>query len=156
MSNYPVNQVFLGSDPFSNQSLDIDSQLQLLKSYENKLNNLKRVPTEVLPSIWAEIDKEIDPLTIDQRKVLFTSKEYIENNSKIENLVQLELLNLVRGKIETSESGKELLTTQLNIVKKLKSTIVEESNREIELFKQFREYSKNNPGTTYDDFIKLR
>ena len=36
----------------------------------------------------------------------------------------------------------------------MKPKIVEDSNREVELFRRFREYSKTNPDVTYDDFLK--
>ena len=44
-------------------------------------------------------------------------------------------------KIENNQEGKELLTKQLKIVKRLKNDIINETNREMELFKKFKEYS---------------
>ena len=57
-------------------------------------------------------------------------------------------------KIESSEKGKELLNKQYNIVKKLKSRIIEDTNREMDLFRKFKEYSKTNHNTSYEEFIK--
>jgi hypothetical protein len=36
----------------------------------------------------------------------------------------------------------------------MKPKIVEDSNREVELFRRFREFSKANPDVTYEDFLK--
>lgn len=40
MNPYPVNQVFLNSNPLLNDS-NIDAQLQMLKAYEEKLKTYK-------------------------------------------------------------------------------------------------------------------
>ena len=55
---------------------------------------------------------------------------------------------------ESTERGKELLSKQLKIVRKLKTKIINDTNREMELFNRFREYSKQHPEVTYEDFIK--
>lgn len=69
-------------------------------------------------------------------------------------MVQIELLNLVKGKIENTEQGKDLLQRQLRLVKKLKTKIVEETDNEMAIFKKFKEFSKDNPELTYEEFIK--
>lgn len=56
--------------------------------------------------------------------------------------------------IEATPEGKELLQRQLKIVKKLKGKIIQETNREMEMFRKFREFSKTHPEVTYEEFIK--
>lgn len=143
MNTYPVNQVFLG-----NQTLD--SQLQLLKSYEEQI---KRMSPEV--SLWTKIDNEINSLTDSQKQKLFGKPEYIELNNQIQIKVQGELLNLVKSKVESGEEGKDLLKSLLDTIKKQKREIIEESNKELELFNKFKEFSKSNPDITYEQFIKM-
>lgn len=65
-----------------------------------------------------------------------------------------ELFNVWKGRIEATPEGKELLQRQLKIVKKLKGKIIQETNREMEMFKKFREFSKTHPEVTYEEFIK--
>lgn len=152
MNPYPVNQVFLGSNSLLSDS-NIDAQLQVLKSYEEKLKNYK---TEVADnSIWNKIDLEISSLTDDQKQKLFNKQDYINLNSQLQNKVQIELLNLVKSKIESDQEGNKLLLELYEVIKTQKKQIIEESNRELELFNKFREYSKNNPEITYDQFIKM-
>ena len=67
---------------------------------------------------------------------------------------QAEVLNLVRAKIEGSPEGKALLDSQLKLVKNLKTSIIEMSQREMQLFNAFKEASAKNPSLTYDEFIK--
>lgn len=153
---YPVNQVIVGgSDPMLNGIQDIDSQMKMLESYKQKLQQLKYgQPSMNTKLIWDDIDSELQPLTQEQRNLMFNNEDYLNNYNKLQTLVQAELLNLVKGKIESTKEGKELLESQLKLVKKLKSNIIESTNKEMETFKKFREFSKQNPNSTYEDFIK--
>lgn len=153
--NAPINQVILGGDPMLTSIDNMDSQIQMMEKYIKRLQQQKRMQSEQNKSlIWDEIDNEVKPMTDEQRNVLFMDEDYVEVYTKIQGIVQAKLLNLVKGKIESSPEGKELLQSQLKIVKKLKSKIVQETNREMEVFRKFREFSKNNPEVTYEEFIK--
>lgn len=60
----------------------------------------------------------------------------------------------VRANIENSPEGKALLDNQLKLVKNLKTSIIEMSQREMQLFNAFKEASAKNPSLTYEEFIK--
>lgn len=151
---YPVNQVFLGtSDPLLSQD-NINSQIQLLKQYEAQLSKLQAKGTLQTELIWDKIDNEMNSLTETQKLKFFENEEYAEITKNLQEMVQIELLNLVKAKIENTEKGKDLLEKQFKLVKKLKSKIVEDTNNEIVIFNKFKEYSKNNPNLTYEEFIK--
>lgn len=152
--SYPINQVFLGSDPMMGNGLDdLDAQIRKMEAYRNKLRQMQsqQQPQKL---IWDEIDAEIIPMTEEQKARLLQDPEYAEVYTDLQNIVQSEILNLVKGRIESTERGKELLSKQLKIVKKLKNRIISETNREMELFNRFREYSKQHPEVTYEEFIK--
>lgn len=153
---YPINQVILGGDPLLSNMTDLDAQMQAMEAYRKKLQQLKYMQNQTVSShvLWDEIDAEVKPLTEEQRMRMLNDSDYSDVYIKIQEIVQTEILNLVKGKIENSPEGKELLERQLKIVKKLKKKIVEDTNREMEAFKLFKEYSKNNPGATYEEFIK--
>ena len=148
---YPVNQVILGGESMFNNIDDIDTQIQKMEAYRQKLKQLKDTPKSL---IWDRIDAEISPLSNEQKNRLLQNKEYLDTYNEIQSLVQLEILNLVKGKIENTERGRELLNRQLNIVRSIKGKIIEETNREMELFNKFKEYSKIHPNTSYDEFLK--
>lgn len=93
-------------------------------------------------------------LTDTQKARFFENEEYSEITKTLQEIVQIELLNLVKGKIENTEQGKDLLQRQLRLVKKLKTKIVEETDNEMAIFKKFKEFSKDNPELTYEEFIK--
>ena len=150
---YPVNQVILGGDSMFNNLEDIDLQIQKMEAYRQRLKQLK--DTNINNKlIWDEIDAEINPLSNEQKNRLSSNEEYITIYNEIQKIVQTELLNLVKSKIENSPIGKELLTKQLTLVRKLKNKIIQDTDMEMELFKKFKEYSKSHPEVTYDQFLK--
>lgn len=151
---YPVNQVILGGDSIFSNVEDIDMQIQRMEAYKNKLKQLQAVQPQQSKLIWDEIDSVVSPMTDEQKGRLLQDEDYVENYNKIQTMVQTEILNLVKGRIENTPEGKELLQNQLKIVKKLKSKIINDTNREMEMFIKFKEYSKTNPGITYEEFIK--
>ena len=173
----PVNQFILGgSDPLlypsEKMTNSIDEQIAFLQSQKQAINEAYRrnavaaanngvvqnqqvIPQQpVNQGIWDAIDAEIAPLTQEQQNMLLTNQDYVTNYNALQSMVQAEVLNLVRGKIEASEEGKHLLEEQLKLVKLLKSKIVEVTNKEMELFKAFKEASKTNPNLTYEEFLK--
>jgi hypothetical protein len=151
---YPVNQVILGGDPMSTLN-DFEAQMQFLELQKQKLQQLKQ-QTQTVPQkfLWDDIDAEIKPLSEEQRERLMGDKDYLANYNAIQILVQGELINLIKGKIESTPEGKELLQNQLKLTKKLKTTIIEDTQREMQAFKRFKEYSKSHPEVTYEEFIK--
>lgn len=152
---YPVNQVILGGDSMLNQMNDFDTQMQMLELQKKKLQQLKQqAQTAPQKFLWDEIDAEIKPLSDEQKERLMMNRDYVNNYNSIQMLVQAELINLIKGKIESTPEGKELLQSQLKLTKQLKGQIIEDTNREMQAFKKFKEFSKSNPGVTYEEFIK--
>lgn len=162
----PVNQVILGGDPLLGSSIignSLDEQLQMIERYKQNLEAAKQLkqqtqvvqqPIAVQKLIWDDIDAEIEPMTNEQKSKLLQDEDYVETYTKIQSMVNSEILNLVKGRIENTPEGKELLSHQLKIVKRLKNKIIDETNREMEMFRKFREFSKQHPEVTYEEFIK--
>ena len=155
----PLNQFILGGDSmFSNNLDDIDTQIQRMEAYRQRLKQLKESQqiqnNQPQRLIWDEIDSEITPMSSEQKNRLLQDQDYTSIYTELQSMVQAELLNLVKAKIEGSERGKDLLQKQLKIVRKLKTKIIEDTDREMEMFKKFKEYSKEHPNTSYDEFIK--
>lgn len=161
----PINQVILGGDPLLSSSIignNFDEQLQLLEKYKQNLEAAKQIKQQIQPTtnslqqklIWNEIEAEIQPMSEEQKALLFQDEDYLDTYNKIQSMVQNELLNLVKARIEASQEGRELLQNQLKMVKKLKGKIIQETNREMEMFRKFREFSKTHPEVTYEEFIK--
>ena len=159
---YPVNQVILGGgDPLLGSPqlnyTSVEEQLRNLDAKRQSLETLKQLNSQATPvistPIWDEIDAEIKVLTYDQQNKLFENEDYVSIYSELNSLVQQELINSVKYKIENSPKGNKLLQDQLKLLKTLKNKIIEVSNREMELFKNFQEFSKANPNVTYEQFL---
>lgn len=148
---YPLNQFIVSPNPFEGNT-DIESQLKKLEEYKAQLSELNQ--RRQRETIWDKIDKEVSSMTDVQKQKLITNQDYAANATKLQAIVQEELLKLVRDKIENTANGKALLENQLDLVKKLKEQIINDTNREMDLFNRFREYSKMNPNITYDEFLK--
>jgi hypothetical protein len=117
-----------------------------------KQQNPQDIPNTSI--IWNEIDAEVKVLSNEQLQKLFENEDYVRTYTRIQELVSAEILNVVKPRIESTPEGKQLLQEQLNLVRKMKPKIVEDTNREVELFRRFREFSKTNPDVTYEEFIK--
>lgn len=157
----------LNAELFSVWKGQIDADFGLYKSTRDSFDVMaakqmkqqvqQPMPQQPIPPqklIWDDIDAEVEPMTDEQKSRLLQDEDYVETYTKIQNMVNAEILNLVKGRIESTPEGKELLSHQLKTVKRLKGKIIDETNREMEMFRRFREYSKQHPGVTYDEFIK--
>jgi len=158
-----------GMDPLLNtgsltdQIQYLEEQKRLIEARQKQIQqaaNGQQTLQQVSPqqtakvSVWDLIDAEIEPLTNEQRNMLATNEEYVANYNNLQSMVQAEVLNLVRANIENSPEGKTLLDNQLKLVKNLKTSIIEMSQREMQLFNAFKEASAKNPSLTYEEFIK--
>jgi hypothetical protein len=154
----PVSQINIGGDPLLNsQGFNIEEQLRQLDLRRQALESMKQLNPQAIPNtsiIWNEIDAEVKVLSNEQLQKLFENEDYVRTYTRIQELVSAEILNLVKPRIESTPEGKQLLQEQLKLVRKMKPKIVEDSNREVELFRRFREFSKTNPEVTYDEFLK--
>lgn len=127
----PVTQFILGnSDPLlypsEKMTNSTDEQIAFLQSQKQAINEAYRrnaipnanngttqnqqVPTQ---GIWDAIDAEIAPLTQEQQNMLLSNQDYVNNYNALQSMVQAEVLNLVKGKIEASEDGKHLLEEKI-------------------------------------------
>lgn len=151
---FPVNQVILGGETMASMP-DFETQIQMLEFQKKKLQQLS-AQAQAAPQkfIWDEIEAEVSPLSEEQKERLMQNEDYMLNYSRIQSLVQHELINLIKGKLESTQEGKDLLRSQLQLTKKLKGHIIEDTQREMQTFKRFKEYSKSHPEVTYDEFIK--
>lgn len=142
-NNYSVPDYFKG----------LDDEINRLNELKQRINQRQNTPQNQY-SIWDEIDKEVSALTDEQKSILGKDETYISIDRELQMMIQQELINSVKNKIENSPRGKELLETQLKNIRDKKKHIVEESNKEMELFKKFQVAVQINPNITYSEFVK--
>lgn len=155
----PQYQFNLGADPILNfNPYTLQTYRENLEQELERLQAIRQMPTnpynQVKTNLWDEIEKEVSSLTNDQKVLLIKDETYSKIEEQLQMLVQQELFNLVKDKINNSEQGRKILQQQLDTIKSRKSAIIEESNKEIELFKKFQIAVQANPNLTYPEFIK--
>ena len=155
----PQYQFNLGADPILSYNPNtLQTYRENLEQELQRLRAVNQMPTnpynQVKTNLWDEIEKEVSSLTNDQKVLLIKDETYSKIEEQLQILVQQELFNLVKDKINNSEQGRKILQQQLDTIKSRKSAIIEESNREIELFKKFQIAVQANPNLTYPEFIK--
>lgn len=166
---FPQYQVNLGYDPLLagvaspvDYITQLDNQIQQLTAAKSQIQyqlgnpNQNMQPAQpVQPqqvNLWDEIDKEVCSLNNDQQAILAKDNVYNNVSAELQMLIQQELINSVRDKVANSPRGKELLEKQLNNIRAKKDGIIEEANKELELFKKFQIAAQANPKLTYVDF----
>lgn len=152
---YPVNQVILGRDSMFTDNVDeIDAHIQRMEEYKRSLERKAEVKQGY--SLWNKVDSEVASMTALQKESLFKDEEYSDVCNKLQMMVQAELLELVKYKIEGTKEGKELLEKQAGIVGRFKTGFEKKVAEEMENLMRFREYSTKNPNLTYEEFLKMK
>lgn len=152
----------IGYDPILSNSFpqtvdyskEINERVQYLQAMKERMSNTIQYPNNQNNSLWSAIDSEIGSLNDEQRNILFSDTKYIQIDTQLKQLVQEALINSVKGVIEQSQAGKDLLTQQLNYVKSSKNAIIAESNKKLELFEKFQIAASTNPNLTYKEFCE--
>lgn len=82
-----------------------------------------------------------------------TNDEFAKSNQMVMAILQREQLRLMRPLVEGTKDGKEALENHLALVKKLKKEAANESDKTMNLFK---EYTEKYSDMTYTDFLKMK
>lgn len=153
-----MNTINLYGDPLLGNTTYGQQAIEAQKQYLAQLEAMQKQAVNQSASksphpIWDKIDEEISTLTDFQKNTLFNSAEYIEANNGVQTILQNTLLAAMKPQVEKSEAGKEALEHQYEIVKKLKKNVVEQTNKEMDELRKWKEFSGKNPNATYQDFL---
>lgn len=157
-----MGQVFnIGNDPIltnpytpMDMTEELDRRIQYLQNQKEQFATIQQNTNASQKSLWIEIDNEIRSLNEEQRTLLFQDKTYIGIDTELQFLVQQAIIESVKGVVEKSPRGKELLQNQLNYIKSSKDAIIRESNRKYEIFEKFKIAAQANPNLTYKEFCE--
>ena len=155
-------QVFnIGNDPIltnpytpMDMTQELDRRIQYLQNQKEQFATIQQNNNASQKSLWIEIDNEIRSLNEEQRTLLFQDKTYMGIDTELQFLVQQAIIESVKGVVEKSPRGKELLQNQLNYIKSSKDAIIRESNRKYEIFEKFKIAAQANPNLTYKEFCE--
>lgn len=140
-------QNFFNNDPLLG---DFQQQRsQLIEEYRRKVE----YPQSRNP-IWDKIDAEVSALTDEQKKLLANDEDYKAVQEELAIKVQEHLLQLIKPRVEATEDGQKLLQKVYDAAVLAKKKVVAESNKEMEIFKQWQAFSVSHPEATYQQFIE--
>lgn len=115
----------------------INDEQSLYKQYQQFVNNI---------DYYSNLEKELQSLTDDEVNELINFQPYIDSNNALNMLVQAELLNLVRTKIN---SNPDTINKVVDSIKLFKSN----KNKEQQ---EFQEYIRHYSDITYKDYLRLK
>lgn len=95
---------------------------------------------------YKNLENELQSLSNDEINELLNFKPYIESNNALSMLVQAEVLNLVRGKIN---SNPEVINNVINSIKEFKNIKKKEEDN-------FKDYIKNYSELSYKEYLELK
>lgn len=95
---------------------------------------------------YSILEKELQSLTDSEASEILKYKPYIEANERLSTLIQAELLNLVKPKIN---GNFEVIDGVVQSIRQFKK------EQEVEL-NDFKEYIKNYSELTYKEYIEMK
>lgn len=120
-------------------------QQLLMEMQQQQSNNMKD---------WVgELDvkmKELDSSTAD---MLVKDKEFSELHNDLQSLIQSEIMNLVKIKINTNQNAIDNIKRQMEIMKTSSQKIKEEEKQNMN---ELNDYIKNYSNLTFDEYKKLK
>lgn len=114
--------------------------------YFNPENSVFKQYQDFNTDHYSNLEKELQSLSEFEVSELANFQPYIEANNRLSILVQAELLNLVKGKIN---GNPEVIRQVIEAVRQFKKT------KENEL-DEFKDYMTNYPELTYKEYRELK
>ena len=127
-----------------------NNQAKIIEEYRRKVETQSTSRTP----LWDKIDAEIAPLTDEQKIRVLNDEEYLAKQSELQQIINEQVLMIVKPYVEQSERGKQLLGEVYDVVQVAKKKAVQETNKEMEFFRQWQDYSRKHPEATYAEFLK--
>lgn len=137
---------FINNDPLLGNYQQ--ERAQLFEEYRRKID----YPQGRTP-IWDKIDAEVSALTDSQKQLLLEDEDYKAVQNELAVKIQEQILQIVKPRIEATEEGQKLLQKVYDTAVVAKKKVVAESNKEMEMFKQWQAYSVAHPEATYQQFV---
>ena len=137
---------FINNDPLLGNYQQ--ERTQLMEDFRRKVE----YPQSRNP-LWDKLDAEVSALTDEQKRSLMEDEDYKAVQEELAVKIQEHLLQLVKPRIEATEDGQKLLQRVYDAAVVAKKKVVAESNKEMEIFRQWQAYSVAHPEATYQQFV---
>lgn len=163
-----MNNIFLGSDPLLGQTPtyqrgSVEDELARIAAMQQQLDQKKleienaklnfNQSQQSKTPVWDEIDKIVSDMSDNEIEYLNSNEEYARSNQAVMSILQREQLRMMRPVVEGTKDGKEALENHLALVKRLKKEAANESDKAMNLFKEYTEKYSDMP---YSEFLKMK
>lgn len=164
-----MNNIFLGGgDPLlgqvqSYQRGSVEDELARIAAMQQQLDqkkmeieNAKLNMNQSVQSktpIWDEIDKIVGEMSDSEIEFINSNADFANSNQTVMAILQREQLRMMRPLVENTKDGKEALENHLALVKRLKKEAANESDKAMNMFKEYTEKYSDMP---YSEYLKMK
>ena len=151
-----MNNIYLNQDPllvhrtpdYANYSeMPMPNMTQLYNQFN------RDVPQSIVKDWIGELDDTIrglEPSIVDN---LNSNKEFVELHTNLQGMIQDELMNLVKGRLNSYPMVSDNVKKQLNMIKSISS---ETKETERQNMNELNDYMKNYSHMTFDEYKKIK
>lgn len=142
--------LFFQQSPTQGNNLS-DAYAQMYK--QQLMMELQQTPNNMIKDWVGDLDikmKELDSATVE---MLSQDTEFSNLNGQLQLLIQSELMNLVKVKINSNPSAVENIKRQMEIMESSYNKIKQEEKENIS---ELNDYIKNYSSLTFDEYKKLK
>ncbi len=129
---------------------DISSMPNMAQLY-SQFN--REVPQPIIKDWLGELDDTIRNLEPSIIENLNQNKDFSELHSNLQGMVQDELMNLVKGRLNSYPIVVDNVKKQINLIKSISSETKEEERQNMN---ELNDYMKNYSHMTFDDYKKIK
>ena len=151
MNNLYGNDPLLGLKQPSLPELEKAQEEALQRLQQMKQASRQQVQTQ--SPTWDEIDNIMGGLSDRELGYIANNQEFQESNSVVMGILQREYLRIMRPIVEGTKDGKDALEKHLTLVKRLKKSAADETNKKYSLMD---EYMENYSDMSFNDFLKIK
>ena len=110
-------------------------------------------PAQSKTPVWDEKDKIVGEMSDSEIEFVNSNTDFAKSNQTVMAILQREQLRMMRPLVENTKDGKEALENHLALVKRLKKEAANESDKAMNMFKEYTEKYSDMP---YSEFLKMK
>lgn len=163
-----ANNFFLSQDPllfqqgYQNPQMvydNADLQKQMnetmaqYKLYQQNHNNNNMNMNQDLTDYVGDLDKLLHGLTESTIQELNSNDEYVRLNKDLNDIIQTELMENIRWKINSNNNAVQNIKRQKEIIDTINKNIEEEQRRNMN---ELNDYMKNYSHLTFDEYKRIK
>lgn len=151
-----MNNIYLNQDPllvhrtpdYANYSeMPMPNMTQLYNQFN------RDVPQSIVKDWIGELDDTIRGLELSIVDNLNSNKDFVELHTNLQGMIQDELMNLVKGRLNSYPMVIDNVKKQLNMIKSISS---ETKETERQNMNELNDYMKNYSHMTFDEYKKIK